>query len=367
MKKALLAILLIAFCASLSFAQAATAAVRGTLKDNGKPLAGAQVVLTNMDSGMAYKATADQEGAFELTGLASASNYQLEVFDAAGQKVFARAKLAFNAEASSSAELAIDASDASNTNLSAFAGNHRYTREEIDALRAQNAKAQEQNALIRQAIDAINTQKWQDAVPPLQQLIAGDPARYEFYQPLGEAQMNLQQYMEAIASFTKGIQVAGTTETDPRNPASDPAKKKSRIVAMLVNEGHCYLKLKQPKEAVAAFTRATELDPNSGVASFDLCATLYNTGQIEAGLRACEKSIALEPGRADTYFIKGFLLVDKSKRDKDGKSQVLPGTIAALRKYLELQPEGPFAPKAKQMLAELGVKSGEANTNATKK
>src|SRR5256885_4369493 len=59
---------------------------------------------------------------------------------------------------------------------------------------------------------------------------------------------------------------------------------------MLTNEGNAYLKLHKNTEAVAAFTKAASMDPNPGVAYFNLCATQYNAGNSEGAL-ADRKSV----------------------------------------------------------------------------
>jgi tetratricopeptide (TPR) repeat protein len=349
--------LLLTLCTATAWPQNAGTKVQGTVKDNGKPIAGAEVVITNSDSSAIYKGKTDENGVFEIAGIPTGRNYQLEVINPAGLKVFVSQQLAFNADDPGPAVLAIDTSDVSKTNLQAAREKRHYSREEIEAIKAQRAKAQAENGLIRQAMEAMTAKQWENAIAPLKQLIAQDPDRYEFYQSLGEAQLNLGQYNEAIQSFEIGIKVANSNpvSTFP-NPANDPAKKKGRIVAMLVNQGNAFVKLKKTSQAINAFTRATEIDANYGVAQFNLCAMLFNTQKIDAALPVCEKSIALDPGRADTYFMKGRLLFAKNKRVGNGKLQVPPGTAEALTKYLELAPEGPHTKEARDMLARIAEK-----------
>ena len=360
------AMLLLAFFAGICWAQTAAAGARGTLKDNGRPLAGAQVILTSGDSGKTYKATADQNGAFEINDVVPGTNYKVEVLNASGQMVFSRSNIALNTEGSAPAVLTIDTSDPSKTNLGTGSEGH-LTSEQMAALKAHLAKAQAQSALVTRAINAINAKRWQEAVAPLHQLIADEPDRYEFQQSLGEVQFNLGQYDAAIQSFEKGIHLANSIPVDPMNPATDPVKRKARVVSMLINEGNSFVKLRKSKEAIDAFSRATKADPTSEVAYFNLCAMLYNFHQTEAALPACNKAISLEPKHADAYFLKGSLLIEKSERDSTGKIKAVPGTAEALGKYLELQPDGPHAAQAKSMLAQIGAKVEPAATETKKK
>lgn len=233
----------------------------------------------------------------------------------------------------------------------------KYTKEQVEELKKSNEKAQNQNALIQQVNGAITSKNWEAAVAPLQQLIASDPNNWQYYSGLGDAQLNLQQYDQAVDSYQKGIQVADNiTTVDSKNPITDPAKKKVGVAKMLTNEGNAYLKLHKNKEAVDAYTRAASMDPNPATAFFNLCATQYNTGNVDGAMEACDKAITADPNKADAYFIKGSLMIAGSKTDPSGKVTAPPGTAEALNKYLELAPDGAHANDVKQMLAYIGSK-----------
>jgi len=60
--------------------------------------------------------------------------------------------------------------------------------------------------------------------------------------------------------------------------------------------------------------------------------------------------------------------VGKAQIGADGKITPVPGTVEAFNKYLELQPDGPYAQPAKDMLTTLGssVQTQFQNPNAKK-
>jgi tetratricopeptide (TPR) repeat protein len=91
-------------------------------------------------------------------------------------------------------------------------------------------------------------------------------------------------------------------------------------------------------------------DPNAATAWFNLCATAYNTGDTEAALKACDRAIAADPGKADAWFIKGSVLFGQAPLDKAGRMAAPPGTRQALQKYLEIAPNGAHAGDVKAML-----------------
>ncbi|HEV3220745.1 MAG TPA: tetratricopeptide repeat protein [Candidatus Acidoferrales bacterium] len=218
-----------------------------------------------------------------------------------------------------------------------------------------NDNAAASNALIAQLQTAIQNRQWQPAADLAKQLIELNPDRWTYRQSLGSAQLNLGQYDDALKTLDAGIKLA-QAELNAKAPESDPIKLKAGIVMMFTSEGNAYLKLKKNDLAIAAYTKAAELDPNPGTAYFNICAVQYNTGNTEGAMAACDKAIAADPKKADAYFIKGSLLIAASTTDANGKVIAPPGTVEALKKYLELAPDGQHARDVKDMLEYVGVK-----------
>ena len=149
----------------------------------------------------------------------------------------------------------------------------------MEKLKAEREKGLSMNALINQYNTAQAAKDWQLAADTLKKMIAGEPNRWEYQQALGNMQFNLGNYQEAVDTFEKVIPLAqNASKTDPK---ADPAKAKAAIGQMLSSEGNAYIKLKKNPEAVAAFTKAAEMDPNPGTAYWNLCATEYNAGDMK--------------------------------------------------------------------------------------
>jgi tetratricopeptide (TPR) repeat protein len=260
------------------------------------------------------------------------------------------------AQANAGRQQSSSAASGSGQNASAQSGaaQAKKTPEEIEAAKKQAERAQKMNTLITQANAAVAAKNWQEALAPLRELTDMDTANWQFFSALGDAQLNLGQYDDAVATYKSGIAAVGSNALDPQNPSA--AKNRVSLGHMLTSEGNAYLKLKKNNEAVAAYTKAAALDPNPGVAYFNLCATQYNTGNVDGALDACDKAIAADPNKADAYFIKGSLLIASSKTDEAGKVTPPTGTAEALKKYLELKPDGPHASDVKQMLEYIGSK-----------
>lgn len=90
--------------------------------------------------------------------------------------------------------------------------------------------------------------------------------------------------------------------------------------------------------------QAAASDPNPSQAYWNLCASQNNVGNTTRAAIACDKLIAIDPTRADAYYMKGSILFAWSDE------HFLPGTAEALKKYLELAPTGPHAAEVKEML-----------------
>jgi tetratricopeptide (TPR) repeat protein len=81
---------------------------------------------------------------------------------------------------------------------------------------------------------------------------------------------------------------------------------------------------------------------------------MTNSGKVDEAIASFDKAIAADPNRADAYYWKGVNMIGKATLQ--GDKMVAPaGTAEAFNKYLELQPNGPFAEPAKQMLASIGA------------
>jgi tetratricopeptide (TPR) repeat protein len=200
------------------------------------------------------------------------------------------------------------------------------------------AQGGNQNSLVAKAQAALDVKQWPEAEAALKQLAVSEP-RWEYSEALGTAQMNQGHYADSLASYQRAIELA-------QHNASPAA-----IAQIYVMVGNANLKLKNNDAAIAAYTRAAELSPNPAVAYFNLCATLYNMGQPAAKTAAaCDKAIAADPKKADAYFVKGSALYGEGTVGKNNKFIVPPGTVEALKQYLDLAPDGPHVQDVKAML-----------------
>jgi tetratricopeptide (TPR) repeat protein len=289
-------------------AQTVGAPVEGKVTMEGSPLANAQVVLTNADTGKTYKTKSEKSGDFSLLGVPY-GNYQVEVVGDKGEKLFSEKTSIGTGNSTINNFLKIDI-----VKGAALPDAPKLTKEQIAKIEADNKKIAGLNSLINDGQNARKAQDWPKAESAFKQLIAAAPdsSRWDFYMFLGEAQSKSNQLQDAAQTFEKGIQVAesvasGAAPPDPKNPQSTPAAAKAGEVRMLTSEGSIYLKLQKQDEAIAALKKAVALDPGSALGQYNLCGVEYTAQKFDDAKTTCNKYLQLEPSGAHSEEVKAFL------------------------------------------------------------
>jgi tetratricopeptide (TPR) repeat protein len=127
----------------------------------------------------------------------------------------------------------------------------------------------------------------------------------------GRALSSQDKHAEALPFFQRATEA---------NPTSFDAS---------FNLGYTLSQLKRKAEALTAYERAIELDPNSSMAWNNKGNVLQDLKRYEEGLAAFEKSLALGPNYALTWKNKGNLLIDLKRSEK---------ALAAYERALALDP-----------------------------
>ncbi len=200
---------------------------------------------------------------------------------------------------------------------------------QTDAIKEKNARIRQENALITRINAAVSARNWQEAETAATQLVASNPDRWEYQRVLADAEYNLGQYPKAVITYEKAIALArksGGTEF-----GAAKAKTGKEVADMYVKEGNSYLKLKKNGDAIAAYTKAAELSDKPAAAYFNICATQYNSGNMEGAIKSCDKAIQVDPKMADAYFIRGSCMFAVGTVDQQGKYVVPPGTVEMLK------------------------------------
>ncbi len=330
-----------------------TATVTGRILDReSKPMAGAEVIYTNVGivdrndqritegTGKVYKIRTDKQGKFSLIGV-QYGVYRIEVTAADGSHVYSGRRNVGdpeNKEVEAQNKLDIDLSTAESnlaepgaeTNLAA---GKKKTKEQLELIRQENSNSVKINRLIVQLHGALDVKDWPVATDVLEQLIALDANRWEFYQNLGTIQANLTHYQDAVKSFAKGVEVAEKMLAN----AADPVQSKTNISELLISEGDAYNRMGKLDEAIARYTKAAGIAPKPAMAHYHACNALSNNGKTEAAIEACRQSVADDPSQWESYQVLGGAQKTLGKSE-DALETYVKG-VAAARKMLEEQPD----------------------------
>jgi len=325
--------LVLALCATASFAQM-SASVKGKVLDQtGQPMTGATVIYQSVDSGRKYTLKTDKNGGYFSMGI-QAGNYNIQLLKD-GQMIYHLDNVPV--------KVSTVASDNTwDSNLQKEAGAVRPPSEEekkkAEAIAKANEKIKGLNQKMAQAEEASKAGNCDQAAQIMQEAAQLDTTHDIIFARLGEYLTCAKKYPEAIEAYKKALAIA-------------PSKGEYHN-----NLGQAYLKAGQVDAAIAEYNTAAQVDPTSaGTYYFNLGAVLTNTGKVDQAIEAFDKAIAVDPTKADAYYWKGVNLLGKATTDKTGKMVAPPGTAEALNKYLELQPEGANAEGAKALLASIGA------------
>jgi len=214
---------------------------------------------------------------------------------------------------------------------------------------SQSSGSADQNTpeALRAAYDQAKKAKdWASAVAAAQKLVDASPTA-ENLDLLATAQVNTHAYADALATTDRALDAAEKEKPAEGQPDTAWRDLKSKI---LLTRGNAYLGLRRTADAIDAYNQSAAIAPNPSVPLFNICATYSNAGDMQNGVPACRKAAQADPTRADTWFVLGTLLFGEANLDANHNFAISDECRAALKKYLELAPDGPHAVDVKAML-----------------
>jgi tetratricopeptide (TPR) repeat protein len=351
-------------CVPPVFAQA-SGSVKGVCRDpQGTPIADAVVVFANQDNGQKYTLKTNKKGEYFSLGIAPGS-YNVALFKTAddvkaGKDLFHQNKFQVTLDENT---LDFDLKK----QVEDQAKGQGLSPEELKKQQEAHEKATKEQGTVKQLNEKLAAAKvasdagdYEAAIADLSAANQIDPSRDLIWFKLGDAyRMSVPKQTdstekqkrldEAVESYQKALQLKQAAVND-----KDPNATKT-LAAYYNNLAEAYSKAHRIDDAVKTYQQAAQADPSAaGQYYFNEGAVLTNSGQVDKAVEAFDKCIAADPNRADAYYQKGVNLMGKATLQGD-KTIAAPGTVEAFQKYLELQPTGPYADVAKQMLASIGA------------
>jgi hypothetical protein len=217
----------------------------------------------------------------------------------------------------------------------------------------ENAQVKNLNADLATARSDINSKNYNDAATLMEKDTAAKPDAGVLWLELAIAQNGLKKYDDAITSAKKAIET---------NAAS---KKPSPEIEGAANNtlGEAYAGSNKIPDATAAYDAAAKAQPaQAGMFYSNEAIVLAKSGSnADAVVAAADKAIAADPKKPVPYYLKGQALIAKATVDpKTNRIVAPPGCEEAYEKYLELDPNGPMAADAKNILAQIGAKQAKS-------
>jgi tetratricopeptide (TPR) repeat protein len=356
----LLIVLAIGLAVPFAFAQT-TGSVKGVCKDlDGTPLVQAEVEWTSTDTGHKYELKTNKKGEYFSLGI-SPGKYNV-VLRKDGKEIFHINGITVGLD---EVPLDIDLKKEQSTAAQA----QGLTPEQAKARAEAAAKVANENKTVgtlneklKAARAAEDAKDYDTAIATLNEANQMDATRDPIWYELANAYLNSaakqtdpaekqKRYEMAAADYQKAIDLRAASELAQKDPDNN-----KKLAAYYNNMAQAYAKSNKIDDAVADYTKAAQIDP-AGAASyyFNIGAVYTNMGKADDAIAAFDKAIAADPAKAAAYYWKGINLIAKETIGKDGKAVAPDGTAQAFQKYLELDPSGPFAQPAKDMLASIGA------------
>jgi tetratricopeptide (TPR) repeat protein len=363
------AMLTLGLCLPPVFAQA-SGTVKGVCKDQeGNPIVDGIVVFANQDNGQKYALKTNKKGEYFSLGVSS-GNYNVTLYKNADDQAAGKELFHFNKFQVQLAENTLDF-DLKKQAEEQAAGKG-LSPEDLKKYQEQQAKAEKEKSTVKtlQAhLDTANTDikagDYDAAIASLNEANQMDPTRDVLWYKLGDAYRlsmskqtdpaEKQKRMDsAVDAYQKAIQLR--QDAIQSGKEKDTAKANQALAVYYGNMADAYNRARKVDDAVKYYEMAAKADPASAAQQYyNIGAVLTNAGRADEAIAAFDKCIAADPNKADAYYQKGVNLIAKETTDKDNKVVAPPGTAEAFQKYLELQPNGPYAEGAKQLLASIGA------------
>jgi tetratricopeptide (TPR) repeat protein len=356
----LVLVLALGLVVPLAIAQT-TGSVKGVCKDlDGNPLVQADVEWTSTDTGHKYDLKTNKKGEYFSLGI-SPGKYNV-VLRKDGKELFH-----INGVTVALDEVTTDI-DLKKEQANAAQG-QGLTPEQAKARQEAAAKAATENKTVgtlndklKAARTAEEAKDYDTAITTLNEANQIDATRDPIWYELANAYLNSaskqtdpaekqKRYEMAAADYQKAIDLRTASDLAQKDPENN-----KKMAAYYNNMAQAYSKSNKIDDAVADYTKAAQLD-TVGAASyyFNIGAVYTNAGKADDAIAAFDKAIAADPTKAAAYYWKGINLIAKETIGKDGKATAPEGTAEAFQKYLQLDPSGPFAQPAKDMLASIGA------------
>lgn len=357
LRSCVLAAILLTLVTSSAFAQ--TGQLRGrVLGQDGQGLRDAMVFIERVGVRGNYKVKTNKKGNYFHAGLPLGQyNVRLEVdgkqvYNINGYQIKLGEEKPLNfdlGEIMREAQAAQSGAGPTKDQLAAMSEQQRKEYEKaLKARQQQISKNKELNETFNAGMEAKRLKDYAVSVQHFRKALELDADQHVIWGNMAEALSGLvgtktgaerdQVGEEAITTYRKAIEL----EPDP---------------AYHNNLGLLLIRMQRIDEGTAELEKAAQMAPdNAGTYYFNLGATMVNTGNTQGAIDAFRKATVAQPDFANAYYQLATVLVGTAQMKDDGSVIPAEGTVEAYQKYLDLEPQGPYAASAQAMVQSLSGK-----------
>jgi tetratricopeptide (TPR) repeat protein len=225
-------------------------------------------------------------------------------------------------------------------------------KKQVEEYKKKNADVSKENEIIKnlnsnlaKSRDDIKNKNFAEADSLMSDATRVRPNEAILWLELGIAQSGEKKYDDAVTSLKKAIELDAASKKPNPEISGNAGNALGEVLASQ----------KKSAEAQAAYEAAAKSNPSQAAVYYQNEAIVMDRlGDVDNTVAAADKAIAADPNRPIPYYLKGKALINKATVDKAGKIVAPPGCAEAYQKYLEVAPDGPFAPEVKQLLTEMG-------------
>jgi len=300
------------------------------LNPEGKPLNGATISIDRQGINQHFEVKTDNKGQYLHAGLPT-GGYKVSVMKDGKALMTLDARVTFGGDAKTDFDL---------KNARAAAAG-AVSDEERKKIAEEKAKAEATKASFEAARAALAAKNYDEAIRLFKESAEKDPTQHVIFANLADAYSQARKYDDAAAAYAKAIEL------------------KPDEAAYYNNLGIAYGNGGKIDDATKNLQKAAELNPaGAGQSYYNLGAVLTNKGRTKEAADAFKKAIEFNPQMASAYYQLGISYF--------GSPTTIPEAIPVLEKFLSMQPTGPDADAAKQLIeaakasAPTGFKSEKA-------
>lgn len=180
----------------------------------------------------------------------------------------------------------------------------------------------------------MEEKKYDEAIETFQQLLADNPDIYQVHLNLGECYMNKGEMDKAAEEFNKVLQEAELAFNDYKRDVDSSSRAFSGLAQVALKKGDL-------KSAQSYFAQALEISPQNEVLAYNVGEIYFAHQEIDSAIKYFQQAIEIKKDWSPPYLKLGYTYLHKGDNEK---------ALESLTKFLQLDPESPDAPIAKQFV-----------------